>query len=371
MARLSLNHRDGALPLTTRHVRFGWQLTAVDAVETSQVIVGRTPAEVRSGAATVWDSGRRTVDHPEFSDVCLHADVGYGPGELPLDQEIEVWWAVRITGPQGAVFDWSTPARLLLSATVGALPAPRPLATVAGSLATLIPQPRDDESLFHWLRGQGAGAVWPLVASTDLSARVGGWLDRLGADLGPGDPATSVLYRTLLDAADLCYDDARLRTEHGAIVTARQRGPASLQPAGVRVPDEGTGVAAGTAPHNAPYPSGLTMTDLLAPLLDSTDPSTALPVGIVVGEIAGIRSTAPGYRRFRVEPCLLSKATEVDVAVDTPRGSILVRLRRRPETLAGAQVTLGIPSGAVATLVLPWSGEELVLEAGSYVFVNT
>ncbi len=111
------------------------------------------------------------------------------------------------------------------------------------------------------------------------------------------------------------------------------------------------------------------MTDLLAPLLGS-DTTTPLPVGIVVGEIAGIRPTAPGYRRFRVEPCLLPKATEVDVELDTPRGAILVRLRRRPDSLAGAQVTLNVPTGAVATLVLPWSGEELVLDAGSYVFVN-
>jgi hypothetical protein len=410
VTRLTLNHAAGALPLGTRRVRFGWQLTDVPAVVAVQVVVAGTPDEARAGAATVWDSGRRTTDDPTFSDLCLTAPLGSGRDAVPLRPEVACWWAVRVWDVDGGAYDWSEPSRLLVSAVVAPASAPRMLAWVEGSLPTTAAQPVGDEGLYRRVTTQDAAAVWPLVCSVDVASRVGGWLDRLRPQLDPGDRHGLAVYAALLEAADLCYDDPDLRAVHGPALAALQQRTGRLQPvratSGVRADGrfptfagppfetlldatpfvQAPFVAAPLSDH--PYTPtsfagptssaaaghghvGGALTDVLAPLLGSSGASSSpLPVGIVVSEVAGLRATAPGFRRFRVEPCLLPQATEVDVEVETARGSILVRLRRRPDTLAGAQVTLGVPSGAVAKLVLPWSGEEVTLDAGSYVFVN-
>lgn len=72
--------------------------------------------------------------------------------------------------------------------------------------------------------------------------------------------------------------------------------------------------------------------------------------------LAGIRSTAPGFRAAVIEPDFDSGVDHVDAAVGTPYGEFAVEWKRREDS---ASVTIDVPWGLAATLVTLHGSTEL------------
>ena len=80
--------------------------------------------------------------------------------------------------------------------------------------------------------------------------------------------------------------------------------------------------------------------------------------------VAGIESTAGGYRTFRVAPILGGGLTWVKASVETAFGIIISDWKLEGDSF---QINVEIPAGTVCELVLP-AGESRVLESGSHRF---
>jgi alpha-L-rhamnosidase len=88
----------------------------------------------------------------------------------------------------------------------------------------------------------------------------------------------------------------------------------------------------------------------LKPNMSAAHPWAASPLFLVVEEIAGIRPTGPGFRRFEVAPVLPARLGRLSVRRPTGAGRIDVDLRRGTD---GLHVRVVVPPGTTGTLRLP------------------
>ena len=77
----------------------------------------------------------------------------------------------------------------------------------------------------------------------------------------------------------------------------------------------------------------------------------------IVNYLAGIQPdpAGPGFRRFRIEPCLVDELGHVEAAHKTPTGRVAMNWSRGGS--GAIDLRMGIPEGSTATLALPGEDE--------------